>query len=61
MKPTQTSQLAWSLRARHRGTFGGMDAAKEPTGTYLRRVPRWRARKVPACATRACGLTAQRR
>src|SRR3546814_6828630 len=30
-----------------RGTFGGMDAADEPTGTYLRRVPRTAGHLLP--------------
>ncbi|PPT17170.1 hypothetical protein XaCFBP7622_20905, partial [Xanthomonas arboricola] len=30
------------------GTLSGMDAAPEPTWTYLRRVPRWWAGKGPA-------------
>ncbi|APO95571.1 hypothetical protein BI313_14050 [Xanthomonas vesicatoria] len=33
------------LPAHRRGTLSGMDAAPEPTGTYLRRVPRWWAGK----------------
>ncbi|MBB4730596.1 hypothetical protein FHT16_000490 [Xanthomonas arboricola] len=33
--------LDGSLPARRRGTLSGMDAAPEPTWTYLRRVPRW--------------------
>ncbi|PPU08918.1 hypothetical protein XarjCFBP7645_00825 [Xanthomonas arboricola] len=37
-----------SLPAHRRGTLSGMDAAPEPTGTYLRRVPRWWAGKDPA-------------
>ncbi|PMR88387.1 hypothetical protein C1H21_04220 [Xanthomonas arboricola pv. juglandis] len=37
----------WCLRAYRRGTLSGMDAAPEPTGTYLRRVPRWYACKRP--------------
>ncbi|WP_143706727.1 hypothetical protein [Xanthomonas oryzae] len=32
--------LKWSLPAHRRGTLGGMDAAKELTGTYLQRVLR---------------------
>ncbi|PMR88461.1 hypothetical protein C1H21_04715 [Xanthomonas arboricola pv. juglandis] len=38
----------WSLPAHRRGTLSGMDAAPEPTWTYLRRVPRWWAGKGPA-------------
>ncbi|QEX78874.1 hypothetical protein F6Y24_19650 [Xanthomonas arboricola pv. pruni] len=37
-----------SLPAYRRGTLSGMDAAPEPTRTYLRRVPRWWAGKDPA-------------
>ncbi|PPT25008.1 hypothetical protein XarbCFBP7629_02950 [Xanthomonas arboricola] len=40
--------LTWSLPAHRRGTLSGMDAAPEPTGTSLRRVPRWWAGKGPA-------------
>ena len=40
--------LDWSLPAHRRGTLSGMDAALEPTRTYLRRVPRWWAGKGPA-------------
>ncbi|PPT76401.1 hypothetical protein XaplCFBP3122_10210 [Xanthomonas arboricola pv. populi] len=36
-----------SLPAHRRGTLSGMDAAPEPTGTYLRRVLRWWAGKGP--------------
>ncbi|PPU83042.1 hypothetical protein XhhCFBP4925_07980 [Xanthomonas hortorum pv. hederae] len=43
-----TDTLDWSLPAHRRGTLCGMDAAEEPTGTYLRRVPRWWAGKGPA-------------
>ncbi|PPV03695.1 hypothetical protein XvhCFBP2543_04325 [Xanthomonas vasicola] len=38
----------WSLPGYRRRTLGGMDAAKEATRTYLRRVPRWWAGKRPA-------------
>ncbi|QHG86650.1 hypothetical protein EBN15_06235 [Xanthomonas cucurbitae] len=41
LKALRTDQLDWSLNAHRRGTFGGMDAAKELTGTYLQRVLRW--------------------
>ncbi|PPT41164.1 hypothetical protein XabCFBP2524_01060 [Xanthomonas axonopodis pv. begoniae] len=34
-----------SLPAHRRGTLRGMEAAPEPTWTYLRRVPRWWAGK----------------
>ncbi|QER95671.1 hypothetical protein FLG15_17620 [Xanthomonas phaseoli pv. dieffenbachiae] len=44
----QTDHLDWSLPSPHRGTLGGMDAAKELTRTYLQRVPRWWAGKGPA-------------
>ncbi|MXV45946.1 hypothetical protein DYQ94_03265 [Xanthomonas sp. LMG 8993] len=37
-----------SLPAYRRGTLSGMDAAPEPTRTYLRRVLRWWADKGPA-------------
>ncbi|MBB5767405.1 cell wall assembly regulator SMI1 [Xanthomonas arboricola] len=43
-----TDPLHWPLPAHRRGTLSGMDAAPEPTGTYLRRVPRWWAGKSPA-------------
>ncbi|PPU35678.1 hypothetical protein XspCFBP7912_09230 [Xanthomonas sp. CFBP 7912] len=43
-----TDHLHWSLPAHRRGTLGGMDAATEPTGMYLRRVLRWWAGKGPA-------------
>ncbi len=43
-----TDPLHWPLPAHRRGTLSGMDAAPEPTGTYLRRVPRWWAGKGPA-------------
>ncbi|NHF66299.1 hypothetical protein FFY45_11235 [Xanthomonas hortorum] len=43
-----TDHLDWSLPAHRRGTLCGMDAAEEPTWTYLRRVPRWWAGKGPA-------------
>ncbi|MXV46267.1 hypothetical protein DYQ94_04905 [Xanthomonas sp. LMG 8993] len=35
------------MHACRRGTLSGMDAAPEPTGTYLRRVPRRYACKRP--------------
>ncbi|PPT16862.1 hypothetical protein XaCFBP7622_21050 [Xanthomonas arboricola] len=35
-----TDRLDRSLSVHRRGTLSGMDAAPEPTGTYLRRVPR---------------------
>ncbi|NIJ95305.1 hypothetical protein FHT12_004046, partial [Xanthomonas campestris] len=31
-----TDHLDWSLPAHRRGTLSGMDAAPEPTWTYLR-------------------------
>ncbi|PMR86642.1 hypothetical protein C1H21_13105 [Xanthomonas arboricola pv. juglandis] len=40
-----TDHLDWSLPAHRRRTLSGMDAAPEPTWTYLRRVPRWWAGK----------------
>ncbi|MBB3814306.1 hypothetical protein FHY13_002670 [Xanthomonas arboricola] len=40
--------LDWSLPVHRRGTLSGMDAAPEPTWTYLRRVLRWWAGKDPA-------------
>ncbi|NHF64356.1 hypothetical protein FFY45_00800 [Xanthomonas hortorum] len=43
-----TDHLDWSLPAYRRGTLCGMDAAEEPTRTYLRRVLRWWAGKDPA-------------
>ncbi|PPT41945.1 hypothetical protein XarjCFBP7653_05825 [Xanthomonas arboricola] len=43
-----TDHLNWSLPAHRRGTLSGMDAAPEPTWTYLRRVLRWWAGKDPA-------------
>ncbi|PPT71214.1 hypothetical protein XarbCFBP8142_06785 [Xanthomonas arboricola] len=36
------------MRGIHAATLRGMDAAQEPTRTYLRRVPRWWAGKGPA-------------
>ncbi|PNV29130.1 hypothetical protein xavtCFBP7764_06980 [Xanthomonas citri] len=36
------------MRAHRCGTLSGMDAAPEPTRTYLRRVPRWYAPQAPA-------------
>ncbi|PPU06036.1 hypothetical protein XarjCFBP7645_15750 [Xanthomonas arboricola] len=41
----RTDPLDGSLPAHRRGTLSGMDAAPEPTRTYLRRVPRWWAGK----------------
>ncbi|PPV08006.1 hypothetical protein XbrCFBP1976_04700 [Xanthomonas bromi] len=41
------------LPAHRRGTLSGMDAAPEPTGTYLRRVPRWWAGKGALQQTRS--------
>ncbi|SUZ26923.1 hypothetical protein CPBF424_06850 [Xanthomonas euroxanthea] len=43
-----TDHLDWPLPAHRRGTLSGMDAAPEPTRTYLRRVLRWWAGKGPA-------------
>ncbi|PPT64000.1 hypothetical protein XarbCFBP8142_19855 [Xanthomonas arboricola] len=40
-----TDHLDGSLPAHRRGTLRGMDAAKEPTRTYLRLVLRWCAGK----------------
>ncbi|PPU06683.1 hypothetical protein XarjCFBP7645_19655 [Xanthomonas arboricola] len=37
----RTDHFDWSLPAHRRRTLSGMDAAPEPTRTYLRRVPRW--------------------
>ncbi|PPU07655.1 hypothetical protein XarjCFBP7645_08520 [Xanthomonas arboricola] len=48
LKTLHTDHLHWSLPAHRRGILSGMDAAPEPTGTYLRRVPRWWAGKGPA-------------
>ncbi|PPT24142.1 hypothetical protein XarjCFBP7652_04005 [Xanthomonas arboricola] len=39
LKVMHTDHLDWSLPAHRRGTLCGMDAAEEPTWTYLRRVP----------------------
>ncbi|MCE4283058.1 hypothetical protein LYZ78_21655, partial [Xanthomonas hortorum pv. vitians] len=39
LKTLHTDHLDWSLPAHRRGTLCGMDAAEEPTWTYLRRVP----------------------
>ncbi|SUZ28841.1 hypothetical protein CPBF424_26680 [Xanthomonas euroxanthea] len=41
----RTDYPDWSLPAHRRGTLSGMDAAPEPTRTYLRRVLRWWAGK----------------
>ncbi|NMI17944.1 hypothetical protein E1J29_10150 [Xanthomonas hortorum pv. vitians] len=43
-----TDHPDWPLPAHRRGTLCGMDAAEEPTWTYLRRVPRRWAGKGPA-------------
>ncbi|PPT32512.1 hypothetical protein XaCFBP7622_05110 [Xanthomonas arboricola] len=43
-----TDHLHSPLPAHRRGTLSGMDAAPEPTRTYLRRVLRWWAGKGPA-------------
>ncbi|PPT76195.1 hypothetical protein XaplCFBP3122_10700 [Xanthomonas arboricola pv. populi] len=43
-----TDHLDGSLSVHRRGTLSGMDAAPEPTRTYLRRVLRWWAGKGPA-------------
>ncbi|AZR21534.1 hypothetical protein XvhCFBP2543_18090 [Xanthomonas vasicola] len=48
LKAMHTDQRDWSLPAHRRGTLGGMDAAKELTGTYLQRVLRWWTGKGPA-------------
>ncbi|PPT72354.1 hypothetical protein XarbCFBP8150_04520 [Xanthomonas arboricola] len=40
-----TDHFHWSLPAHRRGILRGMDAAPEPTRTYLRRVLRWWAGK----------------
>ncbi|PPU74099.1 hypothetical protein XmelCFBP4644_06605 [Xanthomonas melonis] len=37
----RTDALDWSLFAHRCGTLRGMDAAQEPTRTYLRGVLRW--------------------
>ncbi|PPT33479.1 hypothetical protein XaCFBP7622_02135 [Xanthomonas arboricola] len=56
-----TDHLDWSLPAHRRGTLSGMDAAPEPTRTYLRRVLRWWAGKGPAAHSqrrgRTCGVS----
>ncbi|NJC39286.1 hypothetical protein GGR60_003861 [Xanthomonas arboricola] len=57
-----TDHLAWSLPAHRCGTLSGMDAAPEPTWTYLRRVLRWWAGKGPAAKAQRrvrCALTRQ--
>ncbi|PPU79131.1 hypothetical protein XhhCFBP4925_16290 [Xanthomonas hortorum pv. hederae] len=43
-----TDHPDWSLPAHRCGTLCGMDAAEEPTWTYLRRVPQWWTGKGPA-------------
>ncbi|PPV07319.1 hypothetical protein XbrCFBP1976_07990 [Xanthomonas bromi] len=48
MNAVHTDQLGWSLPAHRRVTLGGMDAAKDLTGTYLQRVLRWWAAEGPA-------------
>ncbi|PPT40724.1 hypothetical protein XarjCFBP7653_09045 [Xanthomonas arboricola] len=57
----RTDYPDWSLPAHRRGTLSGMDAAPEPTWTYLRRVPRWWAGKGPAANSqrrgRTCGVS----
>ncbi|PPU57475.1 hypothetical protein XdyCFBP7245_06780 [Xanthomonas dyei] len=55
---THTDQLDWSLPAHRRVTFGGMDAAKELTRTYLQRVPRGWAGKGLQPSCRASGIAA---
>ena len=42
-----TDSNRWCLRGCRRGTLSGMDAAPEPTWTYLRRVPHRYACKRP--------------
>ncbi|MBB4756932.1 hypothetical protein FHT15_001619 [Xanthomonas campestris] len=48
LKTMHTDHLDGSLPAHRRGTLSGMDAAPEPTRTYLRRVLRWWVGKGPA-------------
>ncbi|SUZ28896.1 hypothetical protein CPBF424_27260 [Xanthomonas euroxanthea] len=55
LKTMHTDHLDWSLPAHHRGTLSGMDAAPEPTRTYLRRVLRWWAGKGPAANSQRRG------
>ncbi|NMI17700.1 hypothetical protein E1J23_09985 [Xanthomonas gardneri] len=50
-KTRHTDHLDWPLPAHRRGTLRGMDAAQEPTRTYLRRVPRWWAGQGPCSQT----------
>ncbi|MDG4493940.1 hypothetical protein G8D12_10585 [Xanthomonas vesicatoria] len=52
----RTDTLDWSLPGHRRGTLGGMDAAKELTGTYLQCVPRWWTGKGPATKARSAAL-----
>ncbi|PPT29950.1 hypothetical protein XaCFBP7622_13005 [Xanthomonas arboricola] len=52
LRTMHTDHLDWSLPAHRRGTLSGMDAAPEPTRTYLRRVPRSWAGKDPAAQSR---------
>ncbi|TXD44160.1 hypothetical protein TR80_008025 [Xanthomonas campestris] len=59
--PRHTDILDRSLLAHRRGTFGGMDAAKEPTRTYLRRVPRWWVGKGPATSPQFAPCNQRRR
>ncbi len=57
-----TDRLDWSLPAHRRGTLSGMDAAPEPTRTYLRRVLRWWAGNGRAANSQRrvrCALTRQ--
>ncbi|PPT39062.1 hypothetical protein XarjCFBP7653_11805 [Xanthomonas arboricola] len=57
-----TDRLDWPLPGHRRGTLSGMDAAPEPTWTYLRRVLRWWAGKGPAANAQRrvrCALTRQ--
>ncbi|PPU54501.1 hypothetical protein XdyCFBP7245_17715 [Xanthomonas dyei] len=56
LKAAHTDPLHRSLPAHRRGTFGGMDAAKELTWTYLQRVLRWWAGKGPAAKRRSTAL-----
>ncbi|PPT44768.1 hypothetical protein XarbCFBP8132_01945 [Xanthomonas arboricola] len=69
LKTIHTDHLDRSLPAHRRGTLSGMDAAPEPTRTYLRRVLRWWAGKGPAAkrqinnqsrVSRGCGVLTAR-
>ncbi|NIJ92238.1 hypothetical protein FHT12_000896 [Xanthomonas campestris] len=57
----RTNQRDWSLPAHRRGTLSGMDAAPEPTRTYLRRVlRRWAGKGLAAEPQTICSASFRR-